>query len=144
MDAVAVIIVVAVVVVCARSSIRSIQSDWMDPAVKGLRFQEKRRLAKLARSQQPITDPELSGKAERYARWMTWANNKAMSPRHLLLLAVPVIVTATLSKRNNWRIAMEIGLVVLLIIILLWRRRLSAEVERTAQLNGWNLDTDSS
>jgi hypothetical protein len=150
-DAFIFVFVLAGLCVALGIGIRSLQSDWKDPIIRGLSFRKRRRLGKLARGQEPITDPELSRNAEAQPRWMVWLKKGSHSPRHTIWSVLPVVVVflqAALNDSDKTTMALggaALGFVLVISLVAFrWNRRVLNEIERTAQINGWSLDSNSS
>lgn len=108
-----------------------------------LPFRERWRYGKLARSEQVISDPLESGRAENAARFTVRVTKHALSKMQLAFVGVVLLFSMVFWLRDHATLQdllLSFGTPILLVIAYVANRRALRQMRRTAALNGWDLD----
>lgn len=105
-----------------------------------LSFGDRWLYGRLARSEQPITDPEESRRAEIAARLTVTQNRSFYRRGHLAYLGVALAVGVILPGFDRGRLVFTFLVVLMFVVSYFWMRRTETQIHRTATLNGWDLD----
>lgn len=144
MRVVPLIVAIVVLTVAAWLLIGQIRGMSADPdykQTKSVPLAERRRLGKLIRSEQVIGDREESSRAEIVARSTLKMINRFSSGRYLFAFSLAVLAGLPLwvAGQQGWPIR-ELPAVLLFAAAYFWSRRRSAQIERTAEINGWRVE----
>lgn len=109
-----------------------------------LPFRERWRYGKLARSEQVISDPVESKRAENAARFTVRVTQHALSRMQLAFIGALLLFSMVFRLRDDatvQNLLLSFGTPLLLVIAYVANRRALQQMRRTAQLNGWDLDS---
>jgi hypothetical protein len=117
---------------------------WPESPLRGMSLAERRRLARLMRSEERIDDPQDAESVHaliEYNQWYQDSVGRKFLDRFGPWFAIPwwVFVTAVAALRGSWILAvLSILTVAIYIASIPVNRSMRRRVQRTAQLNGWD------
>lgn len=127
------------------SEIRLLLNDPDADEAKSFSWRGRRRLAKLTRSEELVTDHEESRRAEVIARSTLNGLKRMSSPRYILAFSLFVIASlignaSFLSVSwDGWGILI-LSAVMVFVSAQLWIGRIRRKIERTVEVNDWHVD----
>ncbi len=141
MKVVAVVLMVAALTVSfwlIIGQIRGIGTGSDYETVKSLPRPERRRMAKLIRSEEVISHQHDWKNGEINARFMIETTKRFTSPRYVAGVVLAMVAGVIPEGREN-RLILELFFVVVFGLGYLWARQMQGQIERTAALNVWRV-----